>query len=98
MVTDAAHFVCSVYPLSYPRNFVQWELFGIGDVVIEFELLYSFVLFLNNIIQLAVQFIFQTIADIKLVLFRLIGLTCLNQQQSLIQQLDVHIHLITKRN
>jgi hypothetical protein len=98
MVADAAHFVCSVHPLSYPRNFVQRKLFGIGDVVIEFELLYGFVLFLDNVIQLTVKFIFQTIADIKLVLFHLIGLTCLNQEQSLIQQLRVHIHLITKCN
>jgi hypothetical protein len=98
VIVDATHFVCSVHPLSYPWNFVQRKLFSIGDVVIEFELLDGFVFFLDNIIELAVQLILQAVADIKLVLFNLAGLTCLDQEQSLIEQLDVHIHLVTKRN
>jgi len=66
--------------------------------VIEFELLDGFVLFLDNVIELTVQLILQAIADIELVLFNLGGLTRLNQEQSLIEQLDVHIHLVTEGN
>lgn len=66
--------------------------------MIEFELLDGFILFLDNVIELAVQLILQAVADIKLVLLNLARLTCLNQEQSLIEQLDVHIHLVTKRN
>ena len=62
------------------------------------RLLDGLVLFLDNVIELTVQLILQAIADIKLVLFNLAGLPCLNQEQSLIEQLDVHIHLVTKRD
>ena len=96
VVVDATHFVCSVHPPSDPRDFVQWKLLSIRDVVIEFELLDRFVLFLDDVIQLAVQLIFQAIANIKLILFNLVGLTGLNQEQSLIQQLNIHIHLVTE--
>jgi len=78
VVVDATHFVCPVHPPSYPWNLVQWELFSIRDVVIEFELLDGLVLFLDNVIQLTVQLILQAIANIKLVFFNLVGLTCLN--------------------
>ena len=98
VVVDATHFVRPVHPLSYPWNFVERELLSIGDVVIEFELLDGLVLFLDDVIELTVQLILQAIADVKLVLFNLAGLPCLNQEQSLIEQLDVHIHLVTKRD
>ena len=47
VVVDATHFVCSVHPLSNPWNFILRELLSIRNVVIEFELLYRFVLLLD---------------------------------------------------